>query len=65
MPALPSEEGEKMSPSIHIAKCAGCPYYAFFPAEYFDGECTNKESSKNTRDTRLTNKDKIPKWCPL
>ena len=51
--------------SISINKCSECPYFSEFPAEYFEGSCTNGKSSKNTRDNRIANKDAIPRWCPL
>jgi hypothetical protein len=51
--------------SIKISSCKKCPYFSAFPAEFFEGDCHHKEARSKTQDTRITNEDSIPEWCPL
>jgi hypothetical protein len=51
--------------TIHIRECSCCPYFTEFPADYYDGDCTHNKALLKTRDTRISNKDTIPDWCPL
>lgn len=54
-----------MTKTIVIDKCKSCPHFTQFPAEYFDGDCTNIKMRGKGQDTRIVNMDSIPKWCPL
>jgi hypothetical protein len=51
--------------TIKIKSCKGCPHFSAFPAECFEGDCSHPEAYSKTRDTRITNEDAIPDWCPL
>ena len=51
--------------TIKILECERCPYFSEFPADYFDGDCTHLDAPKRTKDTRISNKETIPNWCPL
>lgn len=50
--------------TIQVSACKECPYFNGFPAEFFDGDCANKDVPKG-QDSRITNEDAIPPWCPL
>lgn len=54
-----------MTKTIRIKSCNECPHFAYFPADVFEGECTNIVMRGRTEDTRIVNRDAIPKWCPL
>ena len=54
-----------MKKVISISECSKCPYFAEFPAEVFDGDCSHLDAPNRTRDTRIRNKDLIPDWCPI
>lgn len=51
--------------TIKIKSCKQCPHFSSFPAEYYEGQCSAKNIHTEQRDTRITNEDAIPSWCPL
>lgn len=53
-----------MKKLIEITVCKKCPYYVYFPAEFFEGDCGHN-GVPDARDSRLRNADTIPDWCPL
>lgn len=54
-----------MTKTIAIKSCNHCPHFVYFPGGYFEGDCSNKDARENTQDTRITDRDSIPGWCPL
>lgn len=51
--------------TIKVTKCSECPFFSFFPGDYFEGSCANRDSENKTNDVRIANRDSIPSWCPL
>ena len=54
-----------MSKTIKIECCNDCPNFSPFPAEFYDGDCGHLKANRNMYDTRISNKNSIPIWCPL
>jgi hypothetical protein len=54
-----------MSKTIKIKSCKVCPHFSSFPAEYYEGECVCKNNYPIKIDTRINDKDSVPRWCPL
>lgn len=54
----------KCMKTIKIKSCNKCPYFSYFPADYFEGDC-NAKNNDPKQDTRITDRDSIPCWCPL
>lgn len=53
-----------MSKSISITCCKKCPHFSPFPADYFEGDCANRDVPKG-QDSRVVNEDVVARWCPL